>query len=51
MKLEVEIFKDNEDTYIWIGSENGSGAEYKANTPEEMGKAIAFYIETYCVNC
>ncbi len=36
--------------YIWIGGENGTGAEYPVNNFKEIGEAIAFYLENYYPN-
>ena len=44
VNLEVTI----EDGYVYIYTESGSGAEYEASTPKEVGNAIAFYVECYC---
>lgn len=46
--FEFEIYTDETgEKWVWIGTENATGAEYKANTPEQLGEAMAFYMTCY----
>ena len=55
MKLEnseftVEIYKEDNITYLHIGSENGSGCEYEVNSLDDVMLEIKGYMESYyCV--
>lgn len=47
LKLELEIFEENNETYLWIGTENGSGAEYPVKTKSDIGNTLQTYLEIY----
>lgn len=48
MLLIVEI--DPKEQKVYIGRENGSGAEYSANSSNDVGAALKFYLDTYYTN-
>ena len=45
MLLIIEI--DTDEQKVYIGQENGSGAEYSANSSDDAGAALKFYLDTY----
>lgn len=47
--LNICVYQaEDKKWWVWIGNENGSGGEYPANNPTELGEAINFYISAYC---
>lgn len=47
MEISLEIFEENGKTMIYIADENGSGAKYSAETADDAGKALTFYLQNY----
>ena len=47
MEISLEIFEENGKKMIYIADKNGSGAKYPAETAEDAGKALAFYLQNY----
>lgn len=47
--LNICVYQaEDKKWWVWIGNENGTGGEYPANNPKELGEAISFYISAYC---
>ena len=48
MTMIIEVYTSNGKRYVWIGCENGTGAEYEIdNGKMTLGQAIDFYYKTY----
>lgn len=47
MNLQIEIYEENGNKYIWIGTESGSGGEYEIDDKMSPGKALDMYLEYY----
>lgn len=46
-EFTVEIYKEDDITYLHIGSENGSGCEYEINSLDDVMLEIKGYMESY----
>ena len=46
-EFTVEIYKEDNVTYLYIGSEDGSGYEYKVNSLDDVMSEIKGYMESY----
>lgn len=47
-EFTVEIYKEDNITYLYISSEDGSGCEYKVNSLDDVMTEMKGYIEGYC---
>lgn len=49
MNFEFEIYVSEKTgkKMVYVSCDESSGAEYSYETPEDIGKAIAFYLNTY----
>ncbi len=47
MKLQIEIYEEQGNKYIWIGDETGAGGEYEIDENMTPGKALDMYFEYY----
>ncbi len=47
-EFTVEIYKEDDITYLYIGSENGSGCKYEVNSLDDVMTEMKGYIESYC---
>ena len=45
--LTIEIFEEDGDTGMYIETENGSGAEYKVQSVQEVGEFVVHYLLNY----
>jgi hypothetical protein len=47
--FDFEIYKEKEGDqyYLVIGTENGSGVQYRVKDYKEVGEKISQYLETY----
>lgn len=46
-EFTFEIYKDSEQYFVYIATEDGSGAKYPVNGYKEVGERISRYLETY----
>ena len=47
-EFTVEIYKEDDITYLYIGSEGGSGYEYEVNYLDDVMSEIKGYMESHC---
>lgn len=47
LTLTIEIFEERGQKMVWIGAENGSGAEYPIENEGDIGDAVKKYLEIY----
>lgn len=49
MNFEFEIYVSEKTgkKMVYVSCDGSSGAEYSYETPEDIGNAIAFYLNTY----
>ena len=48
MIFTVDTYKENGKKYVYVSADDGaSGGKYAYNTKNELGEAVAFYIDTY----
>lgn len=45
--FDIVIGKENNKMFVWIGTEDASGAEYVINSMSEIGKVIQKYFDNY----
>lgn len=47
--LQIDIYQDedSDEIMLWIGLENGSGAEYPINNISDIANRIQTYINNY----
>lgn len=46
-EIELSVTINTEEKWIYIGLENGAGAEYNFETIEELSDKFKFYINNY----
>lgn len=47
LNLEIEVYEEEDIVKMWIGDQNGSGAEYVVNSRQDIINNIEFYFKTY----
>lgn len=45
--LSLELYSDGDSSYIYIETENSTGAEYKIQTIADIGQMITYYLRNY----
>lgn len=45
--LSLELCSDGDDNYIYIGTDNSTGTEYKIQTIADIGEMIIYYLRNY----
>ena len=46
-EFTFEIFKEGSQYNVYIGEEDGSGAQYKVSNYKEVGERVTQYLEIY----
>lgn len=45
--LDVELYQENDEKYIFISHDGSSGCKYKISDIHDIGKSVDFYVNNY----
>ena len=45
--LEVELYQEDAENYIFISHNGSSGCKYKVSDIHDIGKSVEFYVNNY----
>lgn len=46
-QIEMELYNDNGEQWLWLCTENSSGAKYRVKTFADIGVCVADYVRCY----
>lgn len=47
-EIDLQLYINTEEKIVYLGKEDGAGAEYSYKNFQDLIKKIKFYLENYC---